>query len=126
MKRTILAIGAILASGAAANASGYGDSIDRREHNQELRIEREVRDGSLTRREYNRLEAEQGRIPGMEARARRDGVITPYERYEIRRAQNQASRDIYRERHDGERRPRSSRGPLHAALTFLPRRTPSD
>jgi len=73
MKRTILAIGAILASGAAANASGYGDSIDRREHNQELRIEREVRDGSLTRREYNRLEAEQGR-------------------------------DIYRERHDGERR----------------------
>jgi hypothetical protein len=103
MKRAILTVGAILAGATAASASGYNDPIDRREYNQERRIERGVRDGSLTRREYYRLEAEQARIRGLEARARRDGVVTPYERYELRRAQNEASRDIYRERHNWDR-----------------------
>jgi hypothetical protein len=100
MKRAVLTIGVILAGATAASASGYYDPIDRREHNQERRIERGVHDGSLTRREYYRLEAEQSRIRAMEARARRDGYVSPYERYQLRRAQDEASRHIYEERHD--------------------------
>jgi hypothetical protein len=108
MKRSLLAVSVVLASASAASAHGYGygygDSIDRREYSQEKRIQQGVRNGSLTRYEYQRLEAEQARIRGLEARARRDGIITPYERYELRRAQDEASRHIRRERHDADRR----------------------
>ena len=105
MKRTLLTLGLIAAGATAANAyHPSGSGIDRRQGNQEWRIERGLRDGSLTRQEYARLKREQQRIEALERWARRDGVITPYEREQIRAAQREASRHISHERHDGEQR----------------------
>jgi uncharacterized membrane protein YebE (DUF533 family) len=94
-----------LTTGASAY-DGYSAQreIDRRQFRQEQRIQEGVRQGDLTRREYLQLEAEQARIRELERRARADGRIDPYEAARIRRAQNEASRHIYQERHDGERR----------------------
>jgi hypothetical protein len=78
--------------------------IDQRQIWQEQRIQQGLRQGDLTRREYQALEAEQARIRELERRARADGRIDPYEAARIRRAQDEASRHIYLERHDGERR----------------------
>src|SRR5918992_4900288 len=88
MKRSLLTLGLIAAGATAANAyHPSGSGIDRRQGNQEWRIERGLRDGSLTRQEYARLKREQQRIEALERWPRRDGVITPYERQQIRAAQ---------------------------------------
>ena len=104
MRLLILTAGIVVAGATAASAYPYGDSFERREYHQEKRIERGVRDGSITPREYYRLQSEQRRIDALEHRARRDGIVTPYERYRIRRAQDEASRHIYQERHDWQTR----------------------
>lgn len=105
MKRTILSIALIAAGATAANAWGTSSrDIDRTEANQASRIRDGVISGSLTRAETRNLVGEQRRIEQMETAARRDGVVTRAERDAIRRAQADASRDIYREKHDGERR----------------------
>jgi uncharacterized membrane protein YebE (DUF533 family) len=103
MKRTLLTI-ALIAGGAGA-ANAYGPtyrSIDGTQANQANRIERGLRDGSLTRSEAANLQAEQRRIQQMENRAKADGHVSRYESYQIRNAQSQASRHIYEERHDRE------------------------
>jgi hypothetical protein len=106
MYRTIMAIGLVMAGTTAASAYHYqaGDGINRRQWNQERRIEEGRRDGSLSPGEYARLRQEQYRIAAHERWARRDGVLTAYERYRLRRAQKHASRHIYHERHDGQLR----------------------
>lgn len=105
MKRTLLTLGLIAAGATAANAyHPSGSGIDRRQWNQERRIEHGLRGGSLTRQEYWRLKQEQRRIRALENWAWRDGYLTPYERNRLRRAQHAASRHIYHERHDGDNR----------------------
>jgi len=109
MNRIILtaALVAMTSAGAATGASAWGTStydIDRSQANQAARINQGVRDGSLTRREAEALKSEQARIQALESAAKRDGVITRGEYAAIRNAQENASRHIYRERHDGESR----------------------
>jgi uncharacterized protein HemX len=103
MKRTILAIALVVAGAGAANA--YGTStrdIDAAQANQAARIRDGIRDGSLTRSEAASLAAEQRRIQQLESRAKADGVMTRSEHDQIRRAQENASKHIYQERHDSE------------------------
>lgn len=119
MSKTVLGIATalVLASGiSAAQADGWGSRwgwgggssytprIDANQAQQRARIEEGRRSGQLTRGEYERLSAEQERIAAMERRAKADGVVTPGERYAIRGAQNDASRHIWQEKHDGESR----------------------
>lgn len=78
--------------------------IDRRQVNQEHRIDQGIEHGGLTGREARRLQAEQNRIDRVENRARADGTVTRRERVHLTRMQNRASRDIYRQRHDRQRR----------------------
>lgn len=105
MKRAALALVLIAAGAGAANAYGTSNrGIDASQANQEARINQGLRDGSLTRREAAGLEAEQRRIQQMESRAKADGRVDRYEAAQIRRAQGEASRHIYQERHDGEKR----------------------
>ena len=108
MKRTILALALVVAGAGAANAYGTSTrAIDTAQANQEARIRDGVRDGSLTRSEAAALNAEQRRIQQLESRAKADGVITRAEQDRIRRAQQDASRHIYQERHDSETSKRS-------------------
>ena len=104
----LLTAAALLATTTIASAHDYGygggtREIDRRQGNQERRINEGVRSGELNRSEYTKLEAEQGRIRDMERRARADGYVSTEERARIRQAQNEASRHIYQEKHDSER-----------------------
>ena len=123
MHRIVLALAPVVAivagpSVAAAQdwsrSSGHGgyqhrqadrqSEIDRRQDRQQHRIERGVRSGEITPSEYHRLQAEQARIRQLEANAKRDGHISRHEAEQIRRAQNDASRHIRHEKHDGDRR----------------------
>ena len=82
-------------------------SVNHREARQERRIGQGVRSGELTARETYRLEREQVRLRNVEARYRASGDrLTPRERYKLERDLNRTSRDIYRQKHDGQdRRP---------------------
>ena len=64
-----------------------------------------VRDGSLTHGEANRLERGQDRINHYEARARSDGTVTPHERGRIDQMQNNQSQRIYNARHNERTQP---------------------
>lgn len=99
-----ITVAVVAATAALTSVPAFADVVDRREHNQEMRIRQGVRSGQLTHEESRRLEAEQARIRSMEAHARRDGHLSPVERAHIARAQNAASRHIYREKHDDRSR----------------------
>lgn len=108
MKRILTAVAmaaGLFVLGAGAYAQGGNTpGIDRREVRQQKRIVRGVESGRLTTREAIRLEAQQGRVHAMEARAKADGTVTAKERVRIQRAQNRTSRNIYRQKHDAQRR----------------------
>lgn len=105
MKLATLLTTSLLASTAVlAVTPASADEIDRRQYWQQQRIEQGVRTGEINRWEYRRLQEEQSRIAAMERRAKADGFIDPYERAQIRHAQNNASRHIYEEKHDGQTR----------------------
>lgn len=96
-----LTIGAVtLPAFAQANTPG----IDKRQANQERRIDQGIASGELTKREAARLDRGQDRVDAMENRAKADGVVTRYERRRIHRAQNVESRRIYRQKHDAQHR----------------------
>lgn len=102
MKTIAIAAAALVAISTSAFAQS--NRIDRREDNQERRIEQGLRSGDLTRNEARQLKAEQDRIDAMQRAAKRDGHIDRREAAQIERAQDAASRHIAQERHDSERR----------------------
>jgi hypothetical protein len=93
-----------LAALAVSSTFASADEIDRRQFNQQQRIQQGARDGSLNGREYRALQAEQARIADLERRAKADGRVDRYEADRIRSAQQSASRHIYQERHDRDTR----------------------
>ncbi len=78
-------------------------NIDKREANQERRIQQGVNSGSLTPREAARLEKGQAKVNRMEAKAKSDGVVTAKERKRIQHQQNVQSNRIARQKHDRQR-----------------------
>ncbi len=104
MKRTILA--AVLASLAVAlPAAAQTDTprIDKREANQQKRIDQGVQSGQLTPREAARLEKGEAKVEKMEAKAKADGTVTKGEKAAIHHAQDKQSRRIARQKHDRQR-----------------------
>jgi len=101
-KLMILAMaGAIGVAGAASAQAG----VDARESRQKARIRQGVRSGELTSREAARLAAEQAAIRAEEYRYRHnDGHLGPWERFDLQRDLNRSSRDILRQKHDGQDR----------------------
>lgn len=101
--RTLVLTGSlILGLGLAAPA--LAQSVDDRLSNQAERISEGIRDGSLTAGEAARLEREQAGIAREEQRFMSDGKFTPRERQKTVHDENRLSRQIYRQRHDGQRR----------------------
>ena len=90
--------------GLSAVSMAHTPGINRRERCERGRIQQGVRSGELTRREAERLRAEQFRIRAYEARAKSDGSLNRRERYRLDRMMDQASRDIYRQKHDNQDR----------------------
>lgn len=77
-------------------------NLDKREANQQRRIDQGVSSGQLTPKEAARLEKRQERLQANEARAKADGKVTPQERERLQREANRNSRVIAREKHDGQ------------------------
>jgi hypothetical protein len=93
-------LAAILA--VVVTSTAFAANVDCRQHDMQGRINQGVRDGSLNRYEYGRLE---GRERGINREIARDrfyngGRLTRGERFRIERQENGLSRSIYRERHD--------------------------
>lgn len=81
--------------------------VNARQANQQARIREGVRSGELTRRETRGVRETQRDIRQLERAYKSDGVLTPAERADLHREQNQASRQIYRQKHDAQDRPRA-------------------
>ncbi|GEM_PF-467764 len=79
--------------------------IDARQHNQAHRIFQGVRSGQLTPEETKMLLTQQKDIRQDEREMKSDGNLTLDERKQLHQQLNEASRDIYREKHDEERMP---------------------
>jgi hypothetical protein len=75
-----------------------------RQESQQARIAGGVENKELTRRETAKLEREQKKIQLEKKAVKADGTVTPKEKRFLKRQQNQASRDIYRQKHDDQER----------------------
>jgi hypothetical protein len=78
--------------------------IDKRQENQEERIEKGVESGQLTKKEARRLEKGQQRVENLEEKALEDGKVTKREKKRIEKAQDKQSERIYNQRHDEQTR----------------------
>jgi len=92
--------------GATAFAATAEARVNARQHHQHHRIAQGVKSGELTRGEARHLRHQQARIARYEAKSRADGPgLTRRERANLAAMQNHASRSIYRQKHDSQRRP---------------------
>ena len=77
--------------------------IDKRQANQQKRIDEGVASGSLTQREAARLQAGQERNAKLEEAAKADGVVTKKERAALEHRENKTSKHIARQKHDRQK-----------------------
>jgi hypothetical protein len=75
-------------------------AIQKRELNQEKRIQQGVQSGQLTPKEAGKLEAKQAKIKQDEERMKADGKLTKSERKKLKHEQNKASDKIYDKKHN--------------------------
>lgn len=74
--------------------------INKRQQRQSNRVKQGIKSGEVTGKEAVGLALEQKAIQRQEARAKADGNVTTKERAKIHRSQNQASKDIYKAKHN--------------------------
>lgn len=81
----------------------HDHNIQQRKHTQQRRIARGVKSGQMTRGETRRVERQERGINREERgmRAQDHGHLTKQDRRTIHRQQNQESRRIYRDKHNG-------------------------
>ncbi|MDB5267420.1 MAG: hypothetical protein JWP58_460 [Hymenobacter sp.] len=103
---SLLAAVSLLAVSYTSVAQAVTPGINARQRNERARIRQGVTTGELTRPEAAHLKGREAEIRQDKRAARADGIVTRDERQDIRKDENQASRAIYRQKHDGQARPR--------------------
>lgn len=100
----LVALGMILGvAGSSFAQRRFPHNINKRQANQEKRIQNGVQNGSLTSKETQRVERREARISDLEAKDRASGSkLSPKERGQLERDLNKESADIYRQKHDGQ------------------------
>jgi len=88
----------VLVSLAASAQKGPGDRILRH------RVAKGIRSGEITRFERLQLRKDVTRYQSVQRQARRDGVITPYERKKIHMLKAKTRRDAFRFSHNRRQR----------------------
>lgn len=78
-------------------------NLRKREKHQQERIDKGIKDGSLTADEVSTLQKEQTRIREREAQLMKDGKLTKEECQELEKALTQAGKHIQKERKNPER-----------------------
>ena len=95
-----------------ANTAHYGNNkVGQRRENQQDRIAQGIKSGQLTAGETAKLEKQQQGINKQVAADRQanGGTLTASEKKQVNREQNQASRNIYRKRHNAQTQPGASK-----------------
>lgn len=90
---------------------------DNRQGRQRARIHQGVKSGELTKGEAHRLRKQQRHINRMENRAEADGNVTAVEKMRIEKAQDRASKNIYRKKHNEADRNDNTSDPSATAET---------
>ena len=90
----------VFAQTAPAKDPAATPGIDKRQAEQQKRIDQGVASGRLTPNEAARLEKGQQRVQKLEDKAKADGTVTGKERARIQQAQNVQSRHVAKEKHD--------------------------
>jgi hypothetical protein len=98
----LLSAASVFAQTAAAAAAPQTPRVDERQAQESKRIDKGVASGQLTARETRRLDKQQQRIAVSEANAKADGKVTAHERKHLSKMQSQASKDIYKQKHDAQ------------------------
>ncbi len=102
--KVVLGIGAATVIASSVLYAGTNDPVvQKREQNQQQRIDQGMKSGQLTQGEAARLERREANIQRDEARMKSDGNLSPRERRKLAREQNRASRDIYRKKHNARK-----------------------
>ena len=102
---TLAGVLAVVSASHADTRRTRDPGVNARQHNQRERIQQGVGSGELTRRETGRLVEEQRDVRQLERAYKSDGTLTGAERRDLHHEQNQASHDIYRQKHDEQDRP---------------------
>ncbi len=85
-------------------ASASTPIVKQQQIKQQKRIINGVANGELTKREVQQLEAQQIHINRTKQKAKSDGVVTKKEKAVIHAKQQNASRNIYRKKHNARNR----------------------
>ena len=89
----------------AVSAGTGTPGVKKRQKNQQKRIFKGVKNGSVTGKEFKRLQKQQIRTQKAKRRAKSDGVVTNRERFKLHKRQNKNSRRIYRAKHNRRNQP---------------------
>jgi hypothetical protein len=100
-KAIVIAVAMIFAGSAFAQTAT--PNIDKRQANQEKRIEQGEKSGQLTTKEANRLEKREGKLEADKEKAKADGKVTKKERAKLQHEANRDSKAIYRQKHDAQK-----------------------
>ncbi|MHB8906438.1 MAG: hypothetical protein ACYC6D_09970 [Melioribacteraceae bacterium] len=84
----------------ALQAQTVTPKINQTQKQQQVRIKQGVKSGELTPLETRKLEKQQLKIQQAKKVAKSDGVVTKRERRHILNEQKQASKNIYRKKHN--------------------------
>lgn len=103
MKKIAMIMVALMAMVQVAVAHPRG-KVAHKQYNQHHRIQQGVRHGQLTAREAHVLRMQQAKVRHYKQMAMADGRVTARERHLIDRTQRNASRNIYNQKHDMQRR----------------------
>lgn len=76
--------------------------IDKRQANQEKRIDQGVKSGQLTDKEAAKLEKRETKLQADKTKAQADGVVTKGERKHLQHEANRDSKAIARQKHDAQ------------------------
>ncbi len=100
--KTLVGALAMTMAAGLAMAQAATPNLDKREANQQQRIDQGVASGQLNAKETNRLDKREAKLAANEAAAKSDGKVTPAERRKLQREANRDSRAIRRQKHDAQ------------------------
>ncbi len=106
--KKIVALLSFFALGFIITANAQTPGVNERQQNQRQRIQQGAVSGELTRRETAHARHDQRRIRRAEHTAKSDGTVTNAERARLHHMQNTASRQLSRNKHDAQDRPRAN------------------
>jgi hypothetical protein len=103
---TKMKIALALSVATVLSGSAFADTVaekdQQRDVNQQQRIEHGLQSGELSTKEAGRLEREQQHVDRLQAHDLKDGHMSAAEQLRLDKAQNAASADVYKQKHDAQ------------------------